>query len=72
MIMKVKLERTLETFMEVINDIENKITTDDYKQSQSDVEEKISELQALITNYKEKQAKEMKQKVEEKEMKRQI
>ena len=58
--------------MEVINEIENKITTDDYKQSQSDVEEKISELQALITNYKEKQAKEMKQKVEEKQMKRQI
>ena len=37
-----------------------------------DAEKKISELQALIMNYKEKQKKEIKQQKEEKEMERQI
>ena len=48
--MKVKLEECLEKFVKLINDKEGEITINESNESQLQVDEKISELQALIIN----------------------
>ena len=48
--MKVKLEECLEKFVKLINDKEREITINESNESQLQVDEKISELQALIIN----------------------
>ena len=48
--MKVKLEECLEKFVKLINDKEREITINESNESQLQVDEKISELQALVIN----------------------
>ena len=58
MIMKLKLERTLQKLVEMIGEIETQelaITIEDYDKCQYHTEDKLSELEVFITNHKEKQ-----------------
>ena len=58
MIMKLKLDRTLQKLVEMIDEIETQelaITIEDYDKCQYDTEDKLSELEVFIMNHKEKQ-----------------
>ena len=58
MIMKLKLEQTLQKLVEMIGEIETQelaITIEDFDKCQYDTEDKLSELEVFITYHKEKQ-----------------
>ena len=66
MIMKLKLERTLQKLVEMIDEVETQefvITIEDFDKCQYDTEDKLSELEVFIMNHREKQ----KSKIEQQE-----
>ena len=71
MIMKLKLERTLQKLVEMVGEIETQklaIKIEDYDKCQYDTEDKLSELEVFIMNHKGKQKSIIKQQEKRMEM----